>query len=121
MEIEPHVSQPQESLPDVQLRRALVAFLSDARVDWRVLARDLEVLASTNPTRSPQTDRQAWLLLADYLAHADRGAGVPPEVRRLLESDESARAAEAAFREAMSLRGAWLHFVRNIERERTDR
>jgi len=82
-------------------------------------------VVAPNPTPSlPAEARQAWLELADYLAHADRAHGVPPEVRRLLESDAAARAAELAFNEAMTQRDAWLNFARRAAdsiRSRNDR
>ena len=114
------MSEPQKTFSDVgKLKQTLVAFLSSGRSDWRTLSRELEQLAGEADQQ--QDDREAWLLLADYLAHSDRASGVPPEVRRLLESDDIARATEAAFNESMALRDSWANFAQQIDRPRNER
>jgi hypothetical protein len=134
------VTESQESQPfaDLQkLKAALIAFLNDEHADWGALSRDLRQLASSSspppsvsstksthggpapdPALDPEQARDAWRQLADYLAHADRTQGVPEEVRELLSTDAAARAAEAAFNEAMTQRQAWRDFARHLGRAR---
>jgi hypothetical protein len=105
-----------------------LAFLSREDVDWAVVSQELKALAESptclmswaGPLESPAEERlrKDWALLAEYLAHADRTAGVPDEVRRLLETDALARAAEAGCSSASKLRSAWLDLARSIEQER---
>jgi hypothetical protein len=124
--------EPNESpgpFADVQkLREALIAFLNDEHADWEALSRDLQALAAASPASEQKSQvefadldeaRDAWRQLADFLAHADRAQGVPPQVRRLLESDVAARVAAAAFAESLSSqRAAWLDFAAQIARSR---
>jgi hypothetical protein len=119
-----------------KLREALIAFLNDERADWAALSRDLHALAASPLPPAPSTEatlksaapfvdkeqaRDAWRQLADHLAHADRAAGVPDEVKVLLESDAAARAAEAAFDSAITHRDKWLEFSHLIRRARHKR
>jgi hypothetical protein len=111
-----------------KLRQALIDFLNDERADWGALSRDLRQLASSSSSPSLSSDealdaeqaRDAWRQLADFLDHSDREQGVPEEVRRLLASDPAARAAQAAFNEAMTQRQAWIDFSRHIARTRRE-
>jgi hypothetical protein len=116
------VSEPSEpnSFADVeQLKRALVQFLAD-RADWKSLSKELTSLAKSPAAPDDEATRQAWLILADYLKHsAPTDTGVPPEVRRFLQSDEAARAAEAAFGEMLSQRQKWLNFANELKRPRS--
>jgi len=132
----PHGQKPRPIADLQKLREALLAFLNDRNADWAALSRDLAALAAAptprvvktlrpaTPAQSsqepvdPDAAKEAWRQLADFLAHADRAHGVPPQVQRLLESDSAARAAEAAFGEAMTQRQAWIDFSKHIGRTR---
>jgi hypothetical protein len=108
-------SQGPHSSKDVRtLKQALVAFLADEQADWAALSRELTQLSDRQKT--DERTREALLTLADHLAHADRAAGVPAELRKFLDSEEG-RIAASVFQDAMSHHQAWVDFAREAERE----
>ena len=116
------MSEPSEenSFADVEnLKRALVKFLAE-RADWKAISKELTSLANSKSAPDDPAAKKSWLVLADYLKHSHmRGTELPPEVRRFLQSDKAARAAEAAFGEMMTQKQAWLNFASEIERRKT--
>ena len=131
-----HPQQPRRIEDVRKLRQALLDFLGDEHADWEALSRELKRLAAaasarpgTQPLRKiaagpsessldPEETREAWAQLADFLEHGDPARGVPENVRKLLDSDAAARAAEAAFAAVMSQRDAWLNFARRADSSR---
>jgi hypothetical protein len=92
--------------------RTLAAFLADEQADWKALSREL---ASLSRKTQDAPAREALSTLADYLAHADRSAGMPREVREFLETQEGQLAA-SVFRRAMEHDRAWRDFAKEAER-----
>ena len=101
---------PHSSDKDV---RTLAAFLADEQADWKALSHELASLSR----REEQDDqaRDALLTLADYLAHSDRSAGMPREVREFLQTEEGQLAA-SIFRRAMEHDQAWRNVAKEAER-----